>query len=72
MTRNKDDAVIVGATIDLGHNLGLKVVAEGVEDEQTWQLLKHRGCDIAQGYYMSPPLAKHRFEEWLKEKKFNS
>ena len=71
MTRNKDDSVIVGATIDLGHNLGLKVVAEGVEDEQTWQLLKHRGCDIAQGYYMSPPLAKHRFEEWLKEKKFN-
>lgn len=70
MARNRDDSVIVGATIDLGHNLGLKVVAEGVEDKQTWQLLKQRGCDIAQGYFMSPPLAKPRFEEWLKENKF--
>jgi diguanylate cyclase (GGDEF)-like protein len=65
MSRNKDDAVIVGATIDLGHNLGLKVVAEGVENEQTWQLLKQRGCDIAQGYFMSPPLAILQFEAWL-------
>lgn len=71
MTRNKDDSIIVGATIDLGHNLGLKVVAEGVEDKETWQLLKQRGCDIAQGYFMSPPLAKSRFEAWLKERKFS-
>jgi len=71
MSRNKDDSVIVGATIDLGHNLGLKVVAEGVEDKETWQLLKQRGCDIAQGYFMSPPLAKPRFEAWIKERKFS-
>ena len=63
--------MIVGATIDLGHNLGLKVVAEGVEDAETWDLLKKRGCDIAQGYFMSPPLAKLRFEAWLKENQFN-
>jgi EAL domain-containing protein (putative c-di-GMP-specific phosphodiesterase class I) len=41
------------------------VVAEGVENEQTWQLLKQRGCDIAQGYFMSPPLAILQFEAWL-------
>ena len=69
MTRNKDDSMIVGATVDLGHNLGLKVVAEGVEDKQTWQLLKQRGCDMAQGYYMSPPQGKTQFEKWISERR---
>jgi len=69
MTRNRDDSVIVGATIDLGHNLGLKVVAEGVEDDETLELLKHRGCDIAQGYFISPPLARTECEAWLREGK---
>ena len=50
------DAAIVASTIGLGHNLGLRVVAEGVEDEETWRRLAGLGCDLAQGYYLSRPL----------------
>ena len=55
MTRDKDDAVIVRSTIDLAHNLGLKVGAEGVEDEETLTLLRELGCDLAQGYHIRRP-----------------
>ena len=72
MTRNRDDATIVGATIDLGHNLGLKVVAEGVEDVETFELLQKRGCDIAQGYFISPPLSHSQFEEWLRDTRWGA
>jgi EAL domain-containing protein (putative c-di-GMP-specific phosphodiesterase class I) len=47
---------IVTATIELGHSMGLKVVAEGVEDAAAWNLLRRLGCDYAQGYLISPPL----------------
>jgi EAL domain-containing protein (putative c-di-GMP-specific phosphodiesterase class I) len=57
MTTEENDAVIVRSTIDLGHNLGMKVVAEGVESQESWDLLAKWGCDLAQGYYMSLPLA---------------
>ncbi|HET9442460.1 MAG TPA: EAL domain-containing protein, partial [Acidimicrobiales bacterium] len=50
------EEVIVRSTIDLGHNLGLRVVAEGVEDAVTWQRLNDLGCDSAQGYYLSRPV----------------
>lgn len=66
MDKNSNDAVIVRSTIDLGHNLGLKVVAEGVEDRQAWDQLKALGCDAAQGYYMSKPLPPEQFVDWLK------
>lgn len=56
MLHDPDDAVIVHSTIDLAHNLGLSVTAEGVEDAATAQRLKHLGCDFAQGYYYSPPI----------------
>jgi diguanylate cyclase (GGDEF)-like protein len=56
---------IVGAVVDLGHRLGRHVVAEGVEDEQTWQRLQRLGCDAAQGYWMSRPLAADDFTGWL-------
>ena len=56
MIRNADSSTIVRSTIELGHSLGMKVVAEGVEDLEGWNLLRHLGCDDAQGYYMSPPL----------------
>ncbi|MCU1244569.1 MAG: hypothetical protein JWN02_479, partial [Acidobacteria bacterium] len=52
-----DDLVIVRSTIELGHNMGLTVIAEGVETSESWNILKRLGCDMAQGYYMSPPLA---------------
>ncbi len=66
MANDENDAVIVRSTIDLAHNLGLKVVAEGVEDQETWNLLKILSCDIAQGYLMSPPVSATEFWDWLK------
>ncbi len=65
LARDKDDATIVKSTIDLGHNMGLTVVAEGVEDQDIWNLLRRLGCDYAQGYYMSKPLAAAQLESWL-------
>ncbi len=62
-----DNSTIVRSTIDLGRNLGLSVVAEGVEDQQTWERLGAMGCDEAQGYYMSRPLPAEQVERWLKE-----
>jgi diguanylate cyclase (GGDEF)-like protein/PAS domain S-box-containing protein len=56
MLVDRSSAFIVRSTIDLGHSLGLKVVAEGVEDVRTWDLLTVLGCDLAQGYYISPPV----------------
>ncbi|MBI2803326.1 MAG: EAL domain-containing protein [Gammaproteobacteria bacterium] len=65
MNKDHDDAVIVRSTIDLGHNMDLKVVAEGVDCEETLQLLGELGCDIAQGYHICRPLAVDKFEQWL-------
>ncbi len=65
MVNDRGDAVIVKSTVDLGHNMGLKVVAEGVEDVESLAMLKQLGCDLAQGYYMSKPLAAEAFETWL-------
>ena len=56
------DDVIVRSTVDLGHNLGLRVVAEGVEDERSWQRLRDLGCDTAQGYFLSRPLPADEVE----------
>src|SRR5436190_22629309 len=58
-------AVIVRSTIDLGRNLGLRVVAEGVEDEQTLARLRELQCPIAQGYAISPPLPAPALVEWV-------
>ena len=55
-----DDAIIVRSTIDLAHNLGLKVVAEGVEDEAVMRILTEYGCDAAQGYFFSRPFPLRR------------
>ena len=56
MDKDENDAVIVRSTIDLGRNLGLRVVAEGVENEEVWNRLMALGCDMAQGYYLSRPV----------------
>jgi diguanylate cyclase (GGDEF)-like protein/PAS domain S-box-containing protein len=58
-------ANIVRASVDLGHSLRLETVAEGVEDARTWDLLVALGCDTAQGYYMSKPLAANDVLPWL-------
>ena len=65
MVVDSDDLVIVRSTIELGHNLGLKVVAEGVEDKPTLDKLRQLGCDLAQGYYMSRPLSSEQLEVWV-------
>ena len=52
---DQDDVTIVKSTIELGHNLGLKVVAECIENKKTWNILKVMGCDYGQGYFMAKP-----------------
>jgi diguanylate cyclase (GGDEF)-like protein len=64
MSDDRDLKTIVRSTIELGHSLGLKVVAEGVEDGKGFALLRELGCDDAQGYFMSPPLPAEAFRRW--------
>ncbi len=64
MLTNDSDATIVNATIQLGHNLGLKVVAEGVENHQTFNALKAMGCDLQQGFFISRPLPAEEIAAW--------
>ncbi|HEY8739113.1 MAG TPA: EAL domain-containing protein [Candidatus Dormibacteraeota bacterium] len=65
MDLNPDDAAIVRPTIDLGHNLGLRVVAEGVENEAVLEMLVTYGCDLAQGHYICPPKDAAEFVKWF-------
>jgi len=65
MAQDDSDKKIVQSTIDLGHNLGLKVVAEGVGDQLVWDLLQTMGCDFGQGYYMAQPMPAEDFVAWL-------
>ena len=65
MAESPSDAVIVRSTIDLGHNLGLRVVAEGVETQAAWQELTALGCDAAQGYHLGRPMPASDLERWL-------
>jgi diguanylate cyclase len=65
MTSNTSDAVIVRSTVDLGRNLGLRVVAEGVEDPQTLRELDALGCHAIQGYYVSRPVPADDLIHWL-------
>jgi EAL domain-containing protein (putative c-di-GMP-specific phosphodiesterase class I) len=60
-----DDAAIVRSMIDLARALGLRIVAEGVEDERTWRMLVEAGCDLAQGWYFARPMPPERLLEWL-------
>ena len=66
MARDASDAVIVRSTIDLAHNIGLTVVAEGVEDEITLERLRAMGCDMAQGYHVSKPLTSADVLAWTR------
>jgi EAL domain-containing protein (putative c-di-GMP-specific phosphodiesterase class I) len=67
MTADENDAMIVRSTIDLGHNLGLRVIAEGVENQEIWDKLVALGCDAVQGYYISRPIPAAELERWLAE-----
>tara|TARA_R110000764_G_scaffold219589_1_gene307318 strand:- start:2068 stop:2664 length:597 start_codon:yes stop_codon:yes gene_type:complete len=65
LAEGSEDAVIVKSTIELAHNMGLKVVAEGVENLYSLDWLKERRCDVAQGYFISRPLSATDLEQWL-------
>ncbi|HJX18491.1 MAG TPA: EAL domain-containing protein [Acidiferrobacterales bacterium] len=67
MAYDENDAVIVRSTIDLAHNLGYQVVAEGVEDQETWDLLEMLGCDSIQGYHAGRPMGVAHINDWFKE-----
>ncbi len=67
MLHNRIDATIVQSTVSMGRNLGLRVVAEGIEDLETANQLTDYGCDIAQGYYWSRPIPAPELEHWLEE-----
>ncbi len=67
MEVNENDAVIVRSTIDLAHNLGLKVTAEGVETQDVWDTLSILGCDQSQGYFMGSPMSEEKLDAWLGE-----
>jgi EAL domain-containing protein (putative c-di-GMP-specific phosphodiesterase class I) len=65
MERGASDEAIVRSSVDLARNLGLDVVAEGVETEQTWQQLADLGCDQAQGFYFARPMPASDIPGWL-------
>jgi diguanylate cyclase (GGDEF)-like protein len=67
MLQDESDLIIVRSTINLGHDLGLRIVAEGVEDGPTLERLATLGCDLAQGYHLSRPMSASAFGTWLDE-----
>ena len=67
MMTSRDDRIIVQSTIDLAHNMGLTVTAEGVEDQATLDRLRAMGCDMAQGFLMSRPIAAGAVLGWMRD-----
>jgi diguanylate cyclase (GGDEF)-like protein len=65
MLEDESDLIIVRSTINLGHDLGLRIIAEGVEDEATLKRLAQLGCDLAQGFHVSRPMAAEAFSAWV-------
>ncbi|MGB5605381.1 MAG: EAL domain-containing protein, partial [Gammaproteobacteria bacterium] len=66
MVGDNDDSIIVRSTVDLAHNMGLRVVAEGVENEGSLAMLRGMGCDQAQGYFIAKPMPVECFGDWLR------
>jgi len=67
MATDPDDAMIVQSTVTLGHNLGLAVIAEGIEDRETYERLRGWGCEMGQGFHISRPVPAENLARWLKE-----
>lgn len=70
LCHSPDDQAIVRSTIDLGHTIGLSIVAEGVESLDILEQLQSKGCDYAQGYYIAKPLPLDTLEQWLENTHF--
>jgi EAL domain-containing protein (putative c-di-GMP-specific phosphodiesterase class I) len=68
MATDPNDATIVQSIVELGHNLNLSVVAEGIEDQVSWDRLRAMSCDIAQGYYLSRPVPAREVTAWLDQR----
>jgi diguanylate cyclase (GGDEF)-like protein len=71
LSSNKGDEILVRSTIDLGHNLGLKVTAEGIEDRASLDILKGYGCETGQGYHISKPLPAADFETFFRTSRWS-
>ena len=65
MFANKHDETIVKSTIDLAHNMNLKVIAEGIEDKETYERLRNMGCDMGQGFFMGRPVSSNDLAQWM-------
>ncbi len=70
MLRSEQDAIIVTSTVNLAHNLGLQVVAEGVECRETLEKLREIGCDQAQGYFIGIPLCAETTGQWIEDRRW--
>ena len=68
MTTDAQAATIVRSVVDLGQSLGLSVVAEGVEHQETWDQLRALGCDLAQGWWLAPPMPLAHVWDWLAQR----
>ncbi len=71
MINDMSDAVIVRSTIDLAHNMGMTVVAEGIESQEVWEKLLDLGCDLGQGYLMCHPCPASDLEQWFQHSDWN-
>ena len=67
MLENPAHAAIVRSIVDLGHNLQLRVVAEGVETQEVLDTLSAAGCDVVQGFFLARPMAADKLARWLAE-----
>jgi EAL domain-containing protein (putative c-di-GMP-specific phosphodiesterase class I) len=65
MADNSDDAIITKTALNLSHDLGYKVVAEGVENEATVSALQDMGCDFIQGFHIARPMPLSEFSNWI-------
>lgn len=65
MIKDDNDAIIVRSTIELAHNLGMQVIAEGIENKDVLELLAILGCDLGQGYFISRPISNNDFKDWI-------
>jgi EAL domain-containing protein (putative c-di-GMP-specific phosphodiesterase class I) len=70
MFTDKENTSIVQALVLLGHSLNLTVVAEGVEDAETTEILRRSNCDLIQGFYFARPMAADALEGWLLDRSY--
>jgi diguanylate cyclase (GGDEF)-like protein len=70
MLHDVSDSIIVRSTIDLAHNMGMEVVAEGIESQAAWDQLAELGCNLGQGYHMCRPCPALEFETWVQESRW--